>query len=86
MARGRNVKVTDLVGVHEVAERLDVAAPSVHVWRQRGVGFPEPAVRLAMGYVWAWPDVEAWARAHGRLDDQGVPVHPKGGRPKGARP
>ena len=26
------------------------------------------ALQLRQGHVWHWPDVEAWARATGRLD------------------
>lgn len=31
--------------------------------------FPAPEVALDMGKVWSREDVEAWAKAHGRLDD-----------------
>lgn len=58
----------DLVGTAEIAERLDLAhAESVHTLRRRHAGFPEPVAKLRNGYVWAWPDVEAWARSTGRL-------------------
>lgn len=29
--------------------------------------FPQPVAELEMGNVWAWPDVEKWARKTGRL-------------------
>lgn len=32
--------------------------------------FPKPDVVLAMGKVWRRDDVTAWAKAHGRLDDE----------------
>lgn len=39
----------------------------VHDWRRRHPDFPQPIARLALGYVWAWSDVAAWARSTGRL-------------------
>jgi predicted DNA-binding transcriptional regulator AlpA len=62
------VDADDLVGAAEVAERLDVSRPQVvHMWRRRHPEFPAPVAQLAMGLVWAWPDVERWARGTGRL-------------------
>lgn len=81
----RQVDVTDLVGVQEIADRLGVLhVQTVHLWRRRHPDFPAPVTRLRMGLLWAWPDVERWARVTGRLDETG-PLHPKGGRPKGAQ-
>lgn len=57
-----------LVGTAEIAERLDVRRASlVHAWIARYPEFPQPVARLSAGLVWAWPDVEAWARKTGRL-------------------
>ena len=57
-----------LVGAAEIAERLGVKrAHLVHDWRRRHEDFPEPVAELSMGLVWAWPDVEAWAKRTGRL-------------------
>lgn len=57
----------DLVGAAEIASRLGVAHASlVHDWRARYPDFPEPVARLTAALVWAWPDVEAWARKTGR--------------------
>ena len=57
-----------LVGVTEIAERLQLKATSrVHDWRRRYPDFPEPVAKLHMGLVWYWPEVERWARATGRL-------------------
>ena len=65
---GRKIDVDDLVGAQEIADRLEVSAPQViHVWRSRHPDFPEPVVSLSMGFLWSWPDVEAWAKATGRL-------------------
>lgn len=58
----------DLVGSAEIAERLALAhAETVHNLRRRYADFPKPVTRLRNGFVWAWPDVEQWARATGRL-------------------
>jgi hypothetical protein len=64
----RKVDVTDLVGAAEIAERLGLSHPqSVHTLRRRHIDFPAPVAELRQAMVWAWPDVEAWARASGRL-------------------
>jgi hypothetical protein len=64
----RSVLVTDLVGAAEIANRLGMKSPSViHDWRTRHPEFPEPVAKLRAAHVWAWPDVEAWALATGRL-------------------
>ena len=58
------------VGVKEVAERLRVQANTVHAWRKRG-RLPEPKGTAGGDPLWDWPDIEAWARATGRLDRAG---------------
>lgn len=63
----RRVSIDDLVGVHEIAGRLGVGTSIVHDWRRRHEAFPEPVLRLGMGLIWLWPEVERWARATGRL-------------------
>lgn len=66
---GRKIDVADLVGAAEIAERLGVARPSgVHQLRRRHADFPQPIAKLKQAMVWAWSDVEVWARATGRLD------------------
>ncbi|MDQ3642064.1 MAG: DNA-binding protein [Actinomycetota bacterium] len=65
---GRKVDADVLVGSHEIAERLGLTSPeAVYSWRRRHADFPQPITRLRIGFVWAWPDVEAWARKTGRL-------------------
>lgn len=65
---GRKVDADQLVGASEIAERLGLAQPqSVHLWRRRHEGFPEPVARLKTALIWFWPDVEEWARLTGRL-------------------
>ena len=56
-----------LVGAAEIAERLGVAPRTVHDWARRPVAFPAPVAKLKGALVWAWPDVEKWARKTGRL-------------------
>ena len=59
-----------LVGASEIAKRLGLKTrQSVHVWRQRYDDFPEPVLRLDMGLVWNWPDVERWAKKAGKLPE-----------------
>jgi len=65
---GRVVRVDDLVGTVEIAQRLGVADHNVvNTWRRRHPGFPQPLTTLRHGRIWSWTDVEAWARATGRL-------------------
>ena len=61
----------ELVGAAEIAERLGVGTSIVHDWRRRHAGFPQPVLRLHMGLIWAWPQVEAWAAKTGRLREKG---------------
>ena len=57
-----------LVGAAEIAARLGSKRTSlVHDLRRRHPDFPTPVAELKAGLVWAWPDVEAWARATGRI-------------------
>ncbi len=65
----RRVNVNDLVGAHEIAERLGLSHPqTVHTYRRRYPDFPEPVAHLKRAHVWDWTDIEAWARKTGRLD------------------
>lgn len=64
----RKVRVDDLVGAAEIADRLGLAQPqTVHSWRRRYEDFPEPIAQLQTALIWAWPDVRAWAEVTGRL-------------------
>jgi len=64
----RKVPVDQLVGAAEIAERLGAGKSTVvHDWRYRYPDFPEPIAKLKTAMVWAWPDVEKWARATGRI-------------------
>lgn len=57
----------ELVGSAEIAKRLGIARQSVHQLQKRHPDFPAPVAKLEQAQVWAWPDVERWARATGRF-------------------
>jgi hypothetical protein len=58
----------DVLEMVEIASRLGYKRPVyVHDLRHRYADFPVPVPELKAGLVWAWPDVEAWARATGRI-------------------
>jgi len=65
---GKKVDPEDLVGAHEIAQRLGVARPQVvHEWRRRHADFPQPIATLKTALIWDWRDVERWAEKTGRL-------------------
>ena len=65
---GKKVDVDDLVGAAEIADRLGLARSTVvHDWRYRHPDFPKPVAQLRTAMVWAWPDIEAWAKKTGRI-------------------
>jgi chromosome partitioning protein len=62
------VRVADLCGAHEIAERVGVGSvQTVHAWRRRYPDFPKPIAQLRRGLIWDWQDVERWAKRIGRL-------------------
>jgi predicted DNA-binding transcriptional regulator AlpA len=66
--RRARVEVGELVGAAEIASRLGVARPQVvHEWRRRHSDFPQPVAQLQQALVWAWGEVERWAKRTGRL-------------------
>jgi predicted DNA-binding transcriptional regulator AlpA len=65
---GKKVDVDDLVGAHEIAQRIGVARPQViHEWRRRHSDFPEPIATLKTALIWDWVEVQRWAAMTGRL-------------------
>lgn len=62
-----------LVGMNEIADRLDVRLGTVHRWRERYLDFPAPVTTLKIGPVWVWADVEEWAAMTGRLREENSP-------------
>lgn len=64
----RQVKVSELVGAADIADRLGIArVQTVHNWIRRGIGFPAPVTVISRVQIWVWPDVERWAEQTGRL-------------------
>lgn len=60
--------MNDLVGATEIAERLGLShSQTVHTLRRRYPDFPHPVASLQRAHVWDWNDVQAWAKATGRL-------------------
>ena len=63
----KSVDPADLVGAHEIAERLGLAFPNlVHTWRRRHADFPEPVAELQAGVIWDWTDINEWLYKTGR--------------------
>jgi predicted DNA-binding transcriptional regulator AlpA len=56
----------DLVGLAEIGEMLGLSRQRVDQLA-RSKGFPEPVAVISAGRIWLRADVEAWARATGRL-------------------
>lgn len=56
-----------LVGVHEIAALLGVSRQRVDEITRTHPSFPAPDATLRSGRVWRRENVEAWARATGRL-------------------
>ena len=65
---GRKVDTQDLVGAHEIAQRLGVSRPQVvHEWRRRHQDFPDPIATLKTAFIWDWREVQEWARLTTRI-------------------
>lgn len=56
----------DLVGVAEIADLIGVSRQRVDQLT-RTEDFPTPVADLASGRIWERGDVDAWARAAGRI-------------------
>jgi len=63
----KKIDPKNLVGAHEIAERLGLAFPNmVHTWRRRHRSFPEPVAQLKAGLIWDWLEVSQWVKQEGR--------------------
>lgn len=62
----------DLVGLAEIGEMLSLSRQRVDQLA-RTKRFPEPVSVISAGRIWRRSDVEAWARAEGRLPSQRDP-------------
>ena len=54
------------MGAAEIAARLSRHRNMAHTWLALYPAFPPPVVRLTIGHVWSWADIEAWAVETGR--------------------
>lgn len=60
----KKIDPKNIVGAHEIAERLGLSFPNVvHTWRKRHRDFPEPVAVLHAGLVWDWNEVRDWLKA-----------------------
>jgi len=63
------------VGEREIAPLLGVQPNTVHQWRKRGL-LPEPRWTVSGMPAWDQAEIEAWARATGRLPKRAVRYSP----------
>lgn len=64
---GRKIDPDDLVGAHEIAERMGLSFPNVvHTWRKRHKDFPEPVAQLHAGLIWDWHEIKTWLETTNR--------------------
>lgn len=64
---GRENEHPDVVGVTEIARRLNVRPGTVDQWRHRGV-FPDPAWTIGGRPAWSYRTILRWAILTGRVD------------------
>lgn len=76
-AVGRQVDIDQVVSARAITQRLGYRnVQVVHFWRRTDDSFPEAVFvfdGLRGARLWYWPEVEAWARATGRMDEDGTP-------------
>ena len=71
--------MNDIVTAEDIALRLlgsESKSSLIPRWRKRHPDFPQPIKASPKIIIWDWADVEAWAKATGRLDAKGQPVRP----------
>lgn len=54
------VRLDDLVGMTEIAERTDKSLQAVSNLATRRPDFPSPVIRLAVGPIFLWSEVGPW--------------------------
>lgn len=70
-------KVTEPVGLAEIADKLGYPRQTAKTWQQRGV-LPEAGPGTVSGAPWwDWQAIEAWARETGRYREPAA-VTPEG--------
>jgi hypothetical protein len=55
-----------IVGVADIADRLNANRATVDAWRHRGL-LPEPDWTIGGRPAWKWSKVEKWAKETGRF-------------------
>jgi hypothetical protein len=64
----KKIDLADVVGAHEIAERLNLSFPNVvHNWRSRHPDFPKPILELKAGIFWDWNEIELWIKKTNRM-------------------
>ncbi len=64
------MRITDLVDVTMIADRLGVLPGTVHKWRQRHAdSFPAPVARFGNVPVWDYTEVSYWYRYRKSLEE-----------------
>ena len=62
--------MSSLVGVVDIAKRFEVASVTVHKWRERPIGFPQPVSVVSGRPAWDEDEVIDWGIATGRLEEE----------------
>jgi predicted DNA-binding transcriptional regulator AlpA len=70
----------ELVGIAEIADRLQVEPATVTVWRYRHRRaprppwrrFPDPVRVAGRSPLFDWTEIETWAKATGRMPEEGT--------------
>lgn len=63
----------DLVGLAEIAERMQVTSSAAHNWTKRWPDFPKPVCELASGRIWLWSEVSGFLAAR-QGEDTSLPI------------
>jgi hypothetical protein len=69
-----------LVGITEIADRLQVPPERISIWRYRHKQaprppwqpFPDPVRVVGRSPLFDWVEIETWAKATGRMPEEGT--------------
>lgn len=67
--------LAEIVGPHEIAERLQVELGTVHQWRKRLL-MPAPQRVISKVPLWSWAEILGWALETGRAAVEHVEIEP----------